>query len=167
MRIQNLFLGLVGLRLAAVVAAATAEIVPTGDAGWAQFRGPWRDGISRETGLLQSWPEGGPRVLWTAQGAGKGFSSPVVTGERMFVTGDFGEDVAIIAYDLAGRELWRVKNGAAWLNQYQGARASVTVSEGRVYHQNAHGRVVCLDALRTLRAAEVAAPVALLLKDEH
>ncbi len=146
MVIRGCLLGLTLGWLAETAGAAPAEIVPTGDAGWAQFRGPWRDGISRETGLLQSWPEGGPRVLWTATGAGKGFSSPVVTGGRVLVTGDFGEDVVIVAYDPAGKELWRAKNGAAWLNQYQGARASVTVSEGRVYHQNAHGRVVCLDA---------------------
>ncbi len=83
---------------------------------------------------------------WSATGAGKGFSSPIIAGGRIFVTGDFGADTFVVAYDLAGKPLWRAKNGEAWLNQYQGARASVTVSAGRVYHENAHGRVLCLDA---------------------
>src|SRR5687767_1744227 len=100
-----------------------AEVVPTGDAGWAQFRGARRDGVSEEKGLLQTWPDDGPRVVWTAKGAGKGFSSPIVAGGRVIVTGDFGEETAVVAYDWEGKEVWRATNGAAWLNQYQGARA--------------------------------------------
>lgn len=123
-----------------------AELIASPEAGWPQFRGPRRDGVSDERGLLQSWPEGGPKELWSAMGAGKGFSSPIIAGGRIFITGDFGADTFVLAYDLAGKPLWRTQNGAAWLNQYQGARASVTVSEGRVYHENAHGRLVCLEA---------------------
>lgn len=127
-------------------AAASASLIASREPGWPQFRGPRRDGVSPERGLLQSWPEGGPPLLWSAPGAGRGFSSPIIGGGRLYVTGDFGEEVRILAYDLAGKPLWQAKNGSAWLNQYQGARASVTLSAGRVYHQNAHGRVVCLDA---------------------
>ncbi len=125
---------------------AGAKLIASAEAGWPQFRGPRRDGICDERGLLQTWPEGGPKRLWSAPGAGKGFSSTIIAGGRLFVTGDFGEDLFVVAYDLDGKQLWRAQNGAAWLNQYQGARASVTVSDGRVYHQNAHGRVVCLEA---------------------
>ena len=144
---------------AAPAAAPAVEIVGSAEPGWPQFRGPRRDGIARETGLLQAWPEGGPKELWRTKGAGKGFSSPTIAGGRMFVSGDFDGDTAVIAYDLAGKELWRTQNGAAWLNQYQGARSVVTASEGRVYHQNAHGRVVCLDAAtgKEVWAAEVLA----------
>lgn len=127
-------------------AAPSASLIASTEQGWPQFRGPRRDGISTERGLLQSWPEGGPTLLWAAPGAGKGFSSPVISEGRLFVTGDFGEEVRILAYDLTGKPLWQAKNGSSWLNQYQGARASVTLSAGRVYHQNAHGRIVCLDA---------------------
>lgn len=139
--------------LMAVVSLASAgafgaqvEVVRSGEPGWPQFRGAGRDGVSREAGLLQAWPEAGPRVLWTAKGAGKGFSSPTIAGGRLFLTGDFGAELWIVAYDLEGKEVWRTRNGDAWLNQYQGARAAVTVSDGRMYQENAHGRVVCLEA---------------------
>jgi len=125
---------------------ARAELIASAEPGWPQFRGPRRDGVSPERGLLQAWPEGGPKEVWSATGAGKGFSSPIIAGGRIFVTGDFDADNFVLAYDLAGKPLWRTQNGAAWLNQYQGARASVAVRAGRVYHENAHGRVVCLDA---------------------
>jgi outer membrane protein assembly factor BamB len=126
--------------------AAEASLIASPEKGWPQFRGPRRDGISDERGLLQSWPEGGPKRLWTVTGSGRGFSSPIIAGGRVYVTGDFGEELRILAYDLEGKPLWQARNGNAWLNQYQGARASVTYSDGRLYHENAHGRVVCLDA---------------------
>ncbi len=132
---------------AATASAEKASLIASPEPGWPQFRGPRRDGVSDERGLLQTWPTGGPKALWTATGAGKGFSSPVIAGDRLFVTGDVGEDHHVLAYDLAGKLLWKVKSGAAWLNQYQGARSSVTYSSGRLYHQNAHGRLVCLDAV--------------------
>jgi outer membrane protein assembly factor BamB len=126
--------------------AATASLIASPEAGWPQFRGPRRDGISTEQGLLQAWPEGGPRLMWSRTGAGRGFSSPIIAGGRIYVTGDFGEDMYVLAFDLEGKPLWRTKNGEAWLNQYQGARASVTYSAGNLYHQNAHGRLVALAA---------------------
>ncbi len=135
-----------GATPASAPAAAPAALIASPEPGWPQFRGPRRDGISLESGLLQSWPEGGPTLLWSAVGAGKGFSSPTIGDGRIYLTGDFGEEVRILAYDLQGKPVWQAKNGPAWLNQYQGARASVTLSAGGLYHQNAHGRVVCLDA---------------------
>lgn len=138
------FLG--ALAAEGVSRAAEAEIIASREAGWPQFRGPRRDGVSDERGLQSQWPDAGPPVRWTAKGAGKGFSSPIIGGGRIYLTEDFDADLFIVAYDLAGKELWRTKNGEAWLNQHQGARASVTFRGGRLYHQNAHGRVVCLDA---------------------
>ena len=146
-------LGLMMLASAVAVGPASANsstpqasLIASPEPGWPQFRGPRRDGISDERGLLHAWPEAGPRQLWTAAGAGRGFSSPIIADGRIHVTGDFGEDTFILAYDFDGKQLWRTRNGDAWLNQYQGARASVTCRGGRLYHQNAHGRLACLDA---------------------
>src|SRR5437879_1160760 len=50
---------------------------------WPQWRGPNRDGVSRETGLLASWPEKGPKQLWKAD-AGAGYSSLAVAGGRAY-----------------------------------------------------------------------------------
>jgi outer membrane protein assembly factor BamB len=149
---QSLGLALVFIFSFPAVAAATetspagAHLIASPEAGWPQFRGSRRDGISDERGLLPSWPEGGPRLLWSLAGAGRGYSSPTIAGGRLYVTGDFGEELRILAFDLQGKPLWSATNGSSWLNQHQGARASVTYSAGRIYHQNAHGRVACLDA---------------------
>ena len=99
---------------------------------------------------------------WRAQSAvgerGRGFSSTIIGGGRLYVTGDFDAEMRILAYDLAGKPLWSARNGDAWLNQYQGARTSVTYRDGRLYHENAHGRIVCLDAAtgRELWAVDLA-----------
>ena len=113
---------------------------------WPQFRGSTRDGISRETGLLQSWPEGGPRLLWKCTGTGHGYSSAALAGGALFITGDKDEQLVVSALDLQGNIRWQTTNGRAWKNPYPGARATCTVDGDRLYHMNAHGRVACLDA---------------------
>lgn len=129
-----------------VLPAAEIRIIPSPEPGWPQFRGPRRDGRCDETGLLASWPEGGPRLLWTAAGIGSGYSSPTIVGGRIYITGDVGDELHVFALDLDGKPVWRSRNGAAWKGSYPGARASVTYAGGRLYHRNAHGRVACLDA---------------------
>ncbi len=121
-------------------------LIASPEPDWPQWRGPRRDGISEETGLLAQWPEGGPKRLWTIDGLGRGWSSPIIVRDRLYITGDVGEELVIFAFGLDGTPLWRTTNGAYWRNPYPGARASCTFSEGRLYHMNAHGRVACLDA---------------------
>lgn len=126
--------------------ASTDGLIASPEPGWPQWRGPRRDGISGEKGLLQSWPQGGPRLLWKVDDLGKGWSSPIVVGERIYITGDVGDDLIVYALDLTGTIQWRVTNGRAWKTPYPGARACCAYSEGRLYHLNAHGRLICLDA---------------------
>lgn len=120
-------------------------LIPSPEPGWAQWRGPRRDGISQETGLLASWPEAGPPLLWKFEKLGRGWSSPIVTGGRVYVTGDVDDDLVIFAFDTDGRLLWRAVNGRSWEGSFPGCRASCVFSEGRLYHLNAHGRLACLD----------------------
>ena len=61
--------------LAALVSIAASV---TYAADWPQFRGPNRDGKSRDKGLLNEWPEGGPPLLWVAKGLGEGYASVAV-----------------------------------------------------------------------------------------
>lgn len=113
---------------------------------WPQFRGPRRDGISLETGLLQSWPENGPKLLWKANGIGTGWSSPIIVGDSIFITGDANNEAQISCLDLAGKPKWKVPNGRSWTGDYPGSRATCAYSDGVVYHLNAHGRLAALDA---------------------
>ncbi|NLX55042.1 MAG: PQQ-like beta-propeller repeat protein [Planctomycetaceae bacterium] len=62
------------------------------DASRPQWRGPRRDGVSLEAGLLPAWPAGGPRLLWQQTGLGTGWSSPILVDERLYITGDIGAD---------------------------------------------------------------------------
>lgn len=112
---------------------------------WPQWRGPRRTGISAESGLLAEWPEGGPPLVWTATGLGRGWSSPVIARGRLFVTGDVGDALVIHAFDLQGRLLWQATNGASWLGPYPGARASCAIAGDRLVHLNAHGRCAVYD----------------------
>lgn len=113
---------------------------------WSQWRGPRRDGISEETDLLRSWPADGPALLWTATEIGRGYSSPIVADETIFITGDEENDLVISAFSLNGELRWQAKNGAAWERSFPGARSSCTYDRGKLYHMNAHGRLACLDA---------------------
>jgi len=126
--------------------APAGRLIASPEAGWPQWRGPRRDGISDEKGLLQTWPEGGPKLLWKVPDLGRGWSSPIITQGTLYITGDVGEDLVVYAFDLDGKPKWQAKNGAAWKGSWPGARACLAASEGRLYHMNAHGRVACLDA---------------------
>ncbi len=121
-------------------------LIASPEPDWPQWRGPRRDGISQETRLLPSWPAAGPALLWKTKGLGLGWSSPIVVGDRLYITGDVGDDLVIFALDLNGKVQWRAQNGRAWKTPYPGARACCAWSEGRLYHLNAHGRLVCLEA---------------------
>jgi outer membrane protein assembly factor BamB len=126
--------------------SAADGLIASSEPDWPQWRGRRRDGISNEKGLLQSWPLGGPKLLWKVDGLGKGWSSPIIVNDRIYITGDVGQDLVIFAFDINGKPVWQTKNGKYWKNPYPGARASCAFSDGRLYNLNAHGRLVCLDA---------------------
>lgn len=137
------------LVLASIGVAAPSDsegLIASPEPDWPQWRGPRRDGIAQEKGLLSSWPAAGPALLWKTEGLGLGWSSPIVVGERLYITGDVGDDLVIFALDLNGKVQWRARNGRAWKTPYPGARACCAWSQGRLYHLNAHGRLACLDA---------------------
>jgi outer membrane protein assembly factor BamB len=130
----------------AALGGETAEWLPSGEKGWPQFRGPHRNGISAEKNLLQSWPEAGPPVLWSATNLGSGYSSPIIAADSIFITGDVVNELHIFALDLSGNLRWTATNGAAWRGPYPGARASCTYAGGRLYHLNSQGHLTCFDA---------------------
>ena len=95
--------------LAANVASAQVSSKP-GD--WPQWRGPNRDGISVETGLLREWPEGGPKELWQIDSVGVGYSSIALKDGRIFTQGDLDGVEHVIALDAnTGKTLWAVQPG--------------------------------------------------------
>jgi len=126
--------------------APAARLVASKEPGWPQWRGPRRDGVSDEKGLLQSWPDGGPKLLWKIERLGRGWSSPIISGGYIYITGDVGDNLVVYAFDMDGKPKWQAKNGAAWKGQYPGSRACCALAGGRVYDMSAHGRAACYDA---------------------
>ena len=94
------------LLAAGLLAAAGATA-----ADWPQFRGPSRDGVSSETGLLRSWPQGGPKVLWSTP-VGQGYAAAAIVAGRVYFN-DYDEaagDYLVRCLNLAdGKEIWRFK----------------------------------------------------------
>ena len=126
--------------------AKTDGPIASPEPDWPQWNGPRRDGISREKDLLTTWPDGGPKLAWKIGNLGRGWSSPIIVRDRLYITGDVDDDMVIFAFDLTGRPLWKATNGRSWTGSYSGARACCAYSEGKLYHMNARGRVVCLEA---------------------
>ena len=117
-------------------------------AEWPQWRGPNRDGISKETGLLKQWPDGGPPLVWKATGAGAGYSSMSVANGRMYTMGLRGEREYVIAFDIAtGKEVWATPHGGAYRDSRgDGPRGTPTVEGGRVYSLGGNGDLSAIDA---------------------
>jgi formylglycine-generating enzyme required for sulfatase activity len=114
---------------------------------WPQFRGPGRDGTSPETGLMKSWPAGGPKLLWTAKAdLGKGFSSVSIAGGSVYTTGLLGDQENLFAFGLDGRLKWKTAYGKAWKKSFPSARTTPTADGDRVYVMSSLGRIACFSA---------------------
>lgn len=113
---------------------------------WPQWRGINRDGKSDETGLLNTWPEGGPRLLWKAYGAGTGYSSLAVSRGMIFTMGNIGDNEFVFAFSAEnGKLVWHVRSGDAYRdNRGSGPRATPTIDDDKVYTLGANGDLVCL-----------------------
>ncbi len=115
---------------------------------WPQWRGPNRDGVSTETGLLKQWPSAGPALVWKATGAGRGYSSLAVSDGRIYTLGLRGEREFIVALDAAtGKEVWATPHGSkAFRNDRgDGPRGTPTVEGERLYALGGSGDLSCLD----------------------
>ena len=114
---------------------------------WPQFRGPNRDGKSVEIGLLQQWPDGGPKLLWTTEeDLGVGWSHPIIVNQTIYVTGYFRPEGAIIALDMDGKLKWKKIYGPEWNRSQPGARSIPTFDNDRLYFFSSVGTLYCYDA---------------------
>jgi outer membrane protein assembly factor BamB len=125
------------------------SIVGAAQAGsdWPQWRGPNRDGISKETGLLKQWGPDGPPLVWKTSGAGNGYSSFAVAGGRIFTMGLRGNREYVIAFDVvSGKEVWATPHGGAFRNDRgDGPRGTPTVDGATLYALGGNGDLSALD----------------------
>ena len=125
-----------------------AEAMAQPGANWPQWRGPNRDGISKESGLLKQWPAEGPPLVWKAVGAGRGYSSFSVASGKLYLLGLRGDREFVIAFDIAnGKEAWATAHGGKFENDRgDGPRGTPTVDGDRVYALGGNGDLSALDA---------------------
>lgn len=117
---------------------------------WPQWRGPDRSAVSRETGLLQSWPAEGPPLAWKAAKLGGGYSAPSIASGRVFGMSFRGSDEVVWALDEAnGKELWSTRIARAKPSPQsqgsEGPHGTPTVEGDRLYVEGLNGEVACLD----------------------
>src|SRR3954452_17934187 len=100
-------------RTTVLLLAALAPAPPKAPAGdWPGWRGPDRTGVSAETGLLKRWPGGGPKLLWKATGLGGRYSTPAVSGGRIYLLGTRDRKEHVIALAAGdGQEVWAAEVG--------------------------------------------------------
>lgn len=136
----------VGVLLLAGLFAAT---VPAGDTdksadAWPQWRGPHRDGVSDEKGLLQQWNGEGPPLAWKTSGLGEGYATVAIADGKIYTMGKRKNAVYLLALDGSdGHELWATQVGG----QMSDAPSSTpTVDGDRVYAVGPHGDLICVQA---------------------
>ena len=122
-------------------AALSAQVTPYG------WRGPERNGEYPETGLLKEWPAEGPQLLWETLDAGKGYSSPVVVDDRIYLTGMNENQTKEIlsAYTLDGKKVWQTEYGNPWKDSYPETRTTPAIVDGKAYVISGSGEIVCLN----------------------
>jgi outer membrane protein assembly factor BamB len=120
-------------------------------ADWPQWRGPQRNGISAETGLLAEWPKEGPRLVWQVKDIGSGYSTPSVVGDRLYLLSNQGLDnefvQALEAKD--GKQVWAQKIGKVGQPKqqpnYPAARSTPTVDGEWLFAFGSDGDLACLE----------------------
>jgi outer membrane protein assembly factor BamB len=134
------------LVLVALVASAIALNAQSASVDWPQWRGPDRNGLSKETGLLAQWPRSGPPVAWSATMLGAGYGSLAVQGDRVYVQGMRNRQSVVSALNRAdGKLVWvRILGAAGDNDRGPGPRSTPTVDGDRVYALSETGDLASL-----------------------
>lgn len=126
--------------------AVSMLTAPAFAADWPLWRGPDGNAISKETGLLKSWPEGGPKLAWEAQ-LGPGYSSAAIAGGKVFTQFQDADGQYLVAFDeKTGKPLWKASTGKPYTcgTGHNGPRATPTVEGDLVYAHDGAGNLVCV-----------------------
>lgn len=128
--------------------AAFAPFANAAGLDWPQWRGPDHTDVSKETGLLKTWPAAGPKRVWLYQDAGHGYSGPAIVGGRLYTLGTRdGSEILLVLDANTGKELWTAGLGPILDNNWgDGPRGTPAVDGDRVYALSGRGNLVCISA---------------------
>ena len=134
--------------IAVAMLSLPAVVSNRGVDDWPQWRGPNRDGVSTERGLLKDWPSGGPKLAWKTSGAGEGYSSFSTANGRLYTLGARGGTEYVMAFDAeTGKRLWEAEHGQRFSNDRgDGPRATPTVEGDKLFAFGASGDLSAMDA---------------------
>jgi outer membrane protein assembly factor BamB len=129
-----------------VVSMTYSETLRSAPFDWPQWQGPERTAVSKESGLLQDWPKGGPPLVWKANGLGGGYSTPSVANGHIFGMSYRNGKEGVWALDEKdGKELWWTTIANATKIGYdEGSRCTPTVDGDVLYAIGTNGDLVCL-----------------------
>jgi outer membrane protein assembly factor BamB len=112
---------------------------------WPQWQGPDRNNVSKEKGLLQDWPKEGPKLLWTFENAGAGYSGPSIVGDRLYCQGADNKEFVFAVDVKTGKRLWATEYSTEYKAAMgDGPRSNPTVDGNRIYALGSQGELVCL-----------------------
>jgi outer membrane protein assembly factor BamB len=134
--------------LALLLSTHAAEVFQPRPHDWPQWQGRNRTAVSKETGLMQTWPKGGPELIWQVKGLGEGYTTPTVAAGRIFSMGNRDRSEYVMALsEKDGTELWATAIGTVRANGggYPGPRCSPTVDGDHVYALGLNGDLLCLN----------------------
>jgi len=122
--------------IATTLAPLIAAPEPPPAAGWPQFLGPNRNGVSAETGLLKTWPKDGPPVAWERE-VGAGYSGPVVSGEWLILFHQKGDEEIVEGLEAAtGKPAWKYHYETHYKDMFgkgEGPRSTPLIAGDRVF----------------------------------
>jgi outer membrane protein assembly factor BamB len=110
-----------------------------------EWRGEDRKGIYHETNLLKVWPAEGPHERWYMEGIGSGFGSPVIAGDRLYVTGVIDSMAVLYCISLDGKMIWKSTLGKEWMTSFPGSRSAPTIVDDLIYVGSGMGNLYCLE----------------------
>lgn len=125
----------------AITLSASAQVSPYG------WRGPEHNGYYPDKGLLASWPEEGPALVFETLDAGKGYSSPLVVGDKVYLTGMNEDQTQEVfqCYSLKGEKQYTVAYGNPWKQSYPETRTTPAIADGKAYVISGMGEIVCIN----------------------
>jgi outer membrane protein assembly factor BamB len=140
--------------------AGSKSVVIIKDQPISEWREENRTGVSAETGLLESWPESGPELIWSNNDLPMGYSSVSFGNSTIYVTGNDQQNDILVAIDTYGKTKWKTTYGRAWNGASPESRCTPTVEGNRVYVSSGFGDVACIDGtsgeiIWTVKASEI------------
>jgi outer membrane protein assembly factor BamB len=129
--------------LALALLACVWNIVPAADDNWPRWCGPRGDCTTTQKGLLDQWPEGGPKELWR-QPVGLGYASPVAVEGMVYMFGTIdGKDTLTCLKADDGKLVWSQKSPGGYTGDHPGTRATPTIEGNRIYTFGGQGDLIC------------------------